>query len=332
VCSTFENFGRAMAIGATASAFAMAISTSFDTTSPLWDAAVEEWSFWHWAVLAVLFGAMVWSIAVAVVSRDRDQLVSALVRSFIAVPAVPITLWGIGHLVNALDDMTWYILNRDGPGSLYITLQKVMWAGGESNYFFAFLVHGLLLLGMLLLTFVFMFRNLSLAVLIAVGPVAWMLFPVQSVGPQWVTRYISALTALLLTGPLTIGFLSLIVNGLADLETIWDPRAWPLLIGLVMVVFAPFAVFSLFSFVTGAAADAIGSRLGGGAARSTTGAARTAAILPTRVAALPAGRGAGGGGAAPRPPSAPTRVGAAPAAHPQRQPVAAGSPSSGRSR
>jgi hypothetical protein len=106
VCTTFENFGRGMAIGATAAAFAMAISTSFDTDSPLWSAAVEEWSFWHWAVLAVLFAAMVWSIAAAIVSRDSEQLVTALVRSMIAVPAVPVTLWISGHLLNALDGMT----------------------------------------------------------------------------------------------------------------------------------------------------------------------------------------------------------------------------------
>jgi hypothetical protein len=330
VCTSFENFGRGMAIAATAAAFAMAISTSFDTTSPLWTAAVDEWSFWHWAVLAVLFGAMVWSIAAAVVSREREQLVSAIVRSAIAVPAVPVTLWATGHLVNALDGMTWYILDRDGPGSLFITLQNVMWAGGQSNYFFAFLVHGLLLLGMLLMTFVFMFRNLALAVLISVGPVAWMLFPVRTLGPQWVTRYISALVALLLTGPLTIGFLALIVNGLAGIETIWDPRAWPLLIGLVMIVFAPFAVFGMFSFVTGAAVDAVGSRLGGGAARTGTTAARGLTSLPTRVASLPAGRGAAAASAA-RP--APSRVGAAPAARPAppSQPLSSAPPSSSKS-
>jgi hypothetical protein len=322
VCLSFENFGRGMAIGATAAAFAMAISTSFDTSSTLWNAAVDEWSFWQWAVLAVLFAAMVWSIAAAIVSRDREQLVSALVRSMVAVPAVPLTLWLTGHLVNALDGMTWYILNRDGPGSLFVTLQKVMWAGGQANFFFAFLVHGLLLIAMLLLVFVFMFRNLALAVLIAVGPVAWMLFPVRSIGTQWVVRYVSAVVALLLTGPLTIGFLSLIVNGLAGVETIWDPRSWPLLLGLAMAAFAPFAVFGLFSFVGGAAVDAIGSRIGGGAASGARTAARGLSRIPTRLAATPAGRSSGGGGAAaPRggtsaPP--PSRTSAGPASQPQR--------------
>jgi hypothetical protein len=264
---------------------------------------------------------MVWSIAAAVVSRDHEQLVSALVRSFIAVPVVPLSLWTIGQLVNALDGMTWYILNRDGPGSLFVTLQKVMWAGGQANYFFAFLIDGLLLLGMLLLVLVFMFRNLSLAVLIAVGPVAWMLFPVRSIGSQWVIRYVSAVVALLLTGPLTIGFLALIVDGLAGVKTIWDPRSWPLLLGLVMVSFAPFAVFSLFSFIGGAAVDAVGSRIGAGGARGANSVARGLTRMPSRVSSHPAGRpssgsggGSGGGQSAP-----PSRVASAPASRPSPQ-------------
>lgn len=335
VCATFENFGRGLALSATGAAFAMAISVSFDTDSTLWSAAVGEWSFWHWAVLVVLFAAMVWSIAAAVISRDHEQLVSAIVRSFIAVPAVPLTLWTIGHLVNALDEMTWYILDRDGPGSLFVTLQKVMWAGGQANYFFAFLIHGLLLLGMLLLVFVFMFRNLALAVLIAVGPVAWMLFPVRTLGPQWIIRYVSAVAALLLTGPLTIGFLGLIVNGLSGVQTIWDPRSWPLLLGLVMAAFAPFAVFGLFSFIGGAAVDSIGSRMGGGAARTAQSAARGLTRLPSRIGASPAGRpsaaaGSGPGRGGPKS-SQPTRVAAAPASQPAASaPVAVSTPSNSR--
>lgn len=324
VCSTFENFGRGLAIGATAAAFAMSTSISFNTDSTLWSAAVKQWSFWQWAVLMILFAAMVWSITAAVVSRDHEQLVSAFVRTFIAVPAVPLTLWTIGNLVNSLDDMTWYILDRTGPDSLFVTLQKVMWAGGQSNYFFAFLIDGLLLVAMLLLVFVFMFRNLALAVLIAVGPVAWMIFPIRSVGPQWVIRYLSAVAALLLTGPLTIGFLSLIINGLGGVKTIWDPRSWPLLLGLVMVAFAPFAVFGLFSFIGGAAVDGIGSRIGGGASRGASTVAMGLARLPSRVGASPARRPRAGGSSGPSrggpPPSQPTRVGSAPASQPAASP------------
>lgn len=289
VCITFENAGRGMAFTATAAMMLVASSMSFDTSTVLWTAAVGEWSFWQWAVLVVLFAAMVWSIAAAVVSGDREELTGAIIRSFLAVPAVPLTLWMLGHLLNAIDDLTWYVLNRDGPITLFTTLQNVMWAGGTANYFFAFLIHGLLLLSMFLLMLVFTFRNIALAALITVGPVAWMLFPVKSVGPQWVVRYASATVALLLAGPLTIGFVTLIINGLAEVDTIWDPQSWPLMIGLAVAAFAPFAVFGLFSFVGASASDSLGSRLGSGAGRVASSAARSASRLPSRLGSLPSG-------------------------------------------
>ncbi len=288
-CITFENAGRGMAMGATSMMYAVAANMRFDTSSLLWDAATGEWSFWAWAILIVTFGSMVWAVTAAVVSGDRGEVIAAIGRSFVAVAAVPITLWLTGHLLNAVDDMTWYIMNRDGPSALFATLQGVMWAGGQANYFFAFLIHGLLMVGMLLLMLVFTFRNIVLAALIAVGPVAWMLFPVRGVGPQWVVRYVSAVVVLLLTGPLTIGFVTLIINGLSAVSTIWDPQAWPLLFGLALVAFAPFAIFGLFSFVGAVAADGVGSRLGSHAGQLGGRAARTAVAIPTRLGSAPAG-------------------------------------------
>ena len=286
VCLTFENAGRGMALSATGDDVRRCRRTCGSTPSSLlWSAAVGEWSFWQWAILIITFGAMVWAIAAAVVSGDRGELVGALVRSFIAIPAVPISLWLTGHLLNAVDDMTWYIMNRDGPLGLFSTLQSVMWAGGQANYFFAFLIHGLLMIGMLLLMLVFAFRNIVLAALIAVGPVAWMLFPVRGIGPQWVVRYVSAVVVLLLTGPLTIGFVTLIINGLATVKTIWDPQSWPLLVGLALVAFAPFAIFGLFSFVGAVAADGVGSRLGSHGGRMAAGAARSAVADPHAASA-----------------------------------------------
>jgi hypothetical protein len=88
-----------------------------------------------------------------------------------------------------------------------------------------------------------------------------MLFPVKGIGPQWVVGYFSAGFTLLLAGPLTMGFVTLILRGLGNLKVLWSPEAWPLLLGLILVVFAPFAVMSLFSFAGAAAAD----RLGGAA-------------------------------------------------------------------
>lgn len=289
VCTTFENAGRGMALAGTGMMFLVADNMRFDTSTLLWTAAVDQWSFWQWAILIVTFGAMVWAIAAAAVSGDHAELVGALLRSFIAIPAVPITLWLTGHLLNAVDDMTWYILGGDGAAALYSTLQSVMWAGGQANYFFAFLIHGLFMLGMVLLMLVFAFRNIVLAALIMVGPVAWMLFPLRGIGPQWVVRYVSSVVVLLLTGPLTIGFVSLIVNGLASVKTIWNPQSWPLLIGLVLVAFAPFALFGLFSFAGAVAADSVGSRLGSHGGRMATNAARGTARIPTRLHGVPSG-------------------------------------------
>src|SRR5690606_13825445 len=91
VCATFENAGRGMAITATSAMMLVASNMRFGTSSVRGTAAVNEWSFWQWAVLVVLFAAMVWSIAAAVASGARDELVGAIIRSFIAVPAVPLT-------------------------------------------------------------------------------------------------------------------------------------------------------------------------------------------------------------------------------------------------
>lgn len=309
VCVTFENAGRGLALSATSMMFAVADNMRFDTSSVLWTAATSEWSFWQWAILAILFAAMVWAVTAAIISGDRAELVGALIRSFIAFPATAATLWVTGHLLNAVDDLTWYLMGRDGSDGVFATLQSVMWAGGQANYFFAFVIHGLLMLGMLLLMLVFAFRNVVLAALVAVGPVAWMLYPARVVGPQWVVRYVSAVVVLLLTGPLTIGFVNLIITGLAGVKTIWDPQSWPLLVGLVLVAFAPFAVFGLFNFVGAVAADSIGSSVGTSAGRAATGAARSVARVPNRIAAIPAGAAAG----AARPGPPPRRPSGAPA-------------------
>lgn len=330
VCLTFENAGRGMAMGTTAMMYTVSTAMRFDTTSTLWTAATGEWSFWSWAVLIVMLGAMVWAVVAAVITGDRGELVSAIVRAFIAIPAVPLTLWLTGHLLNSMDDLTWYVMHREGAVALFATLQKVMWAGGSANYFFGFVIHGLLMISMLLLMLVFAFRNIVLAALIMVGPIAWMVFAVRGVGPQWVVRYVSAVVVLLLTGPLTIGFVTLIINGLAGVKTIWDPQSWPLLIGLVLVAFAPFAVFGLFSFVGAVAADGVSSGAASHAGRMAGNGARAAIAVPSRLGASPAGATgrSGGSGARPARPAASSsttsvRGASSPASAPRSTPAAA---------
>lgn len=290
VCGTFQNWGIGAAMIATALMYSVLSVAKFDVGGSLWNAAAGQWSFWAWATLIVVFGAMIWSITAAVISGDRSQLVSALVRSFFAIPAVPLTFWLTGQLVQSIDGLTQDIVGQGaGAGGLFGTLQAAMWAGGQAGYVFGFAIFGLIFVGMLLLLAVFLFRNVALAALIMVGPIAWMMFPARGVGPQWVVRYVSAVVVLLLTGPLTIAFFSLVVHGLAAVKTIWDPAAWPYIVGLLVIAFAPFAVFGLFSFVGAVAVDSIGSRLGGHAAAMGSRAARTAASIPTRVGSIPAG-------------------------------------------
>lgn len=290
VCAAFQNWGRSASALAAMLMYLVLGNTQFTVGGSLWNAAADEWSFWAWATMIVLLASIIWAITSAVVSRERDQLVGALVRSFVAVPAVAMTFWLTGHLVQAVDGLMLYIVNRhSGFPGLFSTMQSVMWAGGQAGYVLGFVIFVLVAIGMLLLLAVFLFRNVALAALLMVGPIAWMLFPARAVGPQWVVRYISALAVLLLTGPLTISFFSLIVRGLATVHTIWDPAAWPYVVGLVLIAFAPFAVFGLFSFMGSVAVDAVGSRLGSHAAAIGTRTARTAASIPTRLGSLPAG-------------------------------------------
>lgn len=306
VCGTFQNWGRGAAMLGTALMFSVLKATSFQVGGSLWNAAANEWSFWAWVTLIVLFCAMVWAITAAVISGERDQLVGALIRSFLAIPAVPLTFWLTGQLVEAVDGMTQAIVGRNaGTGGLFTTLQSVMWAGGQAGYVFGFILFGIICIGMLLLLAVFLFRNIALAALIMVGPIAWMIFPARAVGPQWVVRYVSSIVVLLLTGPLTIAFFSLIVHGLATIHTIWDPASWPYLVGLVVIAFAPFAVFGLFTFIGATAVDSIGSRLGSHAAALGSHATRTAVAIPTRMGSTPAGAPSARRMPASKPPSGP---------------------------
>ena len=74
VCITFENAGRGMALSATAAMYLVAQNMQFDTSTLLWTAATNEWSFWQWAILIVLFGAMVWAVAAAIVCDNLRRL------------------------------------------------------------------------------------------------------------------------------------------------------------------------------------------------------------------------------------------------------------------
>ena len=270
VCLAMEGMGFAAAIAATAMMYAVIDASKFSTSGVLWDAATGEWSFWAWAVLGALFIASAWAIASAAVSREKSDVLGAIARTFGAVIGIPLTLWITGYVVDMFNELNEYVLAKKGAVGLFSTMQQVMWAGGAASYWWMNIMCTLLLVATVLLMLVFSFRSLALAVLIMVGPIMWVLFPVRRIGSQWLIRYFSAMLALLLTGPLTFGLMSLVLSSLANLDTIWDPQAVAPLIGLLLVAFSPFAAFGLFSVVGGAAVDAIGSRMGDSARRSVT--------------------------------------------------------------
>lgn len=244
--------------------------TSFNSDSRLWDASVTEWAWWQGAIILIILGAGIVALVMAAVSGDRANLVATVARFALSLPLSAASLWLIGTLLDIVDLMTEPLINRTGgAGGLEKFMENLIFGGGGGNAFAATVTLTLLAIGTTVLVAVFSFRNFALAALISMGPVAWMLFP-TSFGTQWVVRYFSAVMALILTTPLTLGLLSLVITGVGEVDTLWSIQALPFGIGLCMIAFVPIAAFSLFSFIGGTAADSVGSRMGSGVSHQAT--------------------------------------------------------------
>ena len=368
-CLTAETASRAMSTMVTGG-LAWAIgNASFNTDGYLWDAAIAEWSWWQGVTLIVILIAGIVSLVMSLWSRDRAELVKAFVRFGLALPASMFSVWMLGNLANVVDDITQAIIGRDEGEGLYLTIQNMVYNTASGNFFMATGVLTLFTAATVVLLFVFSFRNFALASLIALGPVAFMLFP-TSFGVQWVVRWASAVTALLLTTPLTLGVMMLVLRGFGTVDTLWSIQAIPLAIGLLMLLFAPMAVFGLFSFAGNAIAGSVAENGAGnmgraamgkvqGAGRagmraiSSTGARSAAARTAMQQNRTPSsggggdrpstgpsagggqrrpnpGPGGGGGGGTPQPrPAQPTGQSAAPAPRPAPAPSAPSSPPPG---
>jgi hypothetical protein len=262
-----------------ASAFATSIGaqlswaisqTSFNSDSRLWEASLTEWAWWQGAIILVILGAGIVAIVMAVATGDRSDLVTAVSRFALSLPLSAASLWIIGKLLDIVDLMVEPIINRtNGGGGVEKFMENLIFGGGGGNVFAATTILGLLAIATGVLVAVFSFRNFALAALISMGPVAWMLFP-TSFGKQWVVRYFSAVIALILTTPLTLGLLALVITGVGGVDTLWSIQALPFGIGLCMIAFVPIAAFSMFSFIGGTAADAVGSRMGSSATQQAS--------------------------------------------------------------
>ncbi|TQO19634.1 hypothetical protein FB472_1203 [Rhodoglobus vestalii] len=262
-----------------ASAFATSIGgslswaisqTSFNSDSRLWEASLTEWAWWQGAIILVILGAGIVAIVMAMATGDRSDLVTAVSRFALSLPLSAASLWIIGNLLDIVDLMVEPIINRtNAGGGVEKFMENLIFGGGGGNIFAATSILGLLAIATGVLVAVFSFRNFALAALISMGPVAWMLFP-TSFGKQWVVRYFSAVIALILTTPLTLGLLALVITGVGEVDTLWSIQALPFGIGLCMIAFVPIAAFSMFSFIGGTAADAVGSRMGSSATQQAS--------------------------------------------------------------
>ncbi|TFB56320.1 hypothetical protein [Cryobacterium tagatosivorans] len=314
ICTVAESMARGIASVITGGIAWVIENTSFNTDSYLWTAAITEWAWWSWVVLIVILIAGIVAITTALWSRDSGELTAAIIRFFLAVPLSAVSLWLVGNIVNMVDQLVDPLLTRGGNGEgLYRTVENIIFGGGLGNIWLAQAVLTLLVIGVVVLVFVFSFRNLALAALVALGPVAFMLFPMK-IGVQWVIRWFSAVIALILTTPLTLGFLMLVLKGFAEVDSMWSIQALPLGLGMIMIAFAPVAVFGLFSFVgqgATSAIDNIASRGGSSAKQSGSRAARSlSSAVASRTAAVrrrTQGPAPSGGGPAPRAQSGPAR-------------------------
>lgn len=264
---------------------------SFNTNTHLWTTAVTEWSFWAWAVLIVVLGAGIVAITMAAFEGGGSGALQVFLRFFLTVPLTQFSLWLVGTLLNSIDLLVKEIF---ATSDVFGTLQAMLFGGGSVAPLSGVLNTGIVFVATGLMYLVMMVRNIGLAGLILVMPLAWMLFPVRSIGKQWVIRYAAAVVSLLLASPIMMSLFRFLTEGLRSVSSIWDPAIWPYMLGMIVICFAPFAVFTLFSFAGSSAIDAAAS----GAGRSAAGAAGrvTRAVPRPRVGVPPAGMGPRGGG------------------------------------
>lgn len=342
VCKTFEEWSRGLASDSISTLVTIITQSNFSAEGPLWEAAAGEWSYWVWAVIGILIIAFIWGVVASMFSKDRSELVGVIVRTVVTIPAIMLTFWIGAHALETFDQWTMYTLTRgETMAGVFRRFSQLIYGGGVGHYFMAWALMVVVWIGTKLLIIVFALRSIGLAALLMAGPAAWMMFPVKSIGPQWVVRYFSAAFTLLLSGPLMMGFVMLIMRGLGNLNVLWAPEAWPLLLGLLLTVFAPFAIMSMFSFAGSAAVDGLGGQLGN-AGRSGMGAARNAgrsiaggakqSWAKNRANAKPAGVGPGGGqgggksGATPAPAGRQGSGTSAAASKPSSQPTSRSTP------
>jgi hypothetical protein len=251
---------------------------------------------------------MAWGITVGLLKQDGPMVRSAVIGGILAWPAAELAVWTLGHLLNVSELLTQAVMGANASGSFDAQIADLANSGTYDDKMAVVWSSLILALGSFVLTFVFAFRNLALMVLVAFAPLAFMLAPVRP-GVRIITVWASAVLALLITKPLTMGLLALILTTGAEMESLWVPEALPLLFGIILTAFMPLVAFTLFDFV---GTQAIGSAEGAGRAVGSAamrGGGTVARNAGYSMRSRPLG-GRGGGAGAPSQATAPTLSGA----------------------
>lgn len=280
-------------------------NTAFTTDGAFWVGATTEFSWWRWAVVLVTVVAMAWGITLGLLKQDGPMVRSAVIGGILAWPAAELSVWTLGHLLNVSELLTQAVMGANSSGSFDAQLAELANSGTYDEQTAVVWSSLILALGSFVLTFVFAFRNLALMVLVAFAPLAFMLAPVRP-GVRIITVWASAVLALIITKPLTMGLLSLILTTGGEMESLWVPEALPLLFGIILTAFMPLVAFTLFDFVgtqAASSAEGAGRAVSGSVTRGGQSAARNAGYhIRSRPRRREDGSGSSsGGGATPRP-------------------------------
>ena len=271
-------------------------NTAFTTNGAFWVGATTEFSWWRWVVVLVTVVAMAWGITLGLLKQDGPMVRAAVIGGILAWPAAELAVWTLGHLLNVSELLTQAVMGANSSGSFDSQIAELANSGTFADQISVVSSSLILALGSFVLTFVFAFRNLALMVLVAFAPLAFMLAPVRP-GVRVITVWASAVLALMITKPLTMGLLALILTTGSEMDSLWVPEALPLLFGIILTAFMPLVAFTLFDFVGTQAvgsAEGAGRAVGAAASRSGGTVARNAGYSMRRM-------GSGGGRSAPTP-------------------------------
>lgn len=271
ICSVQEGIDKTLANWISSSIDFVFNNTGINTDTNLWSVAVNETSWWWGISILGVFVAALLGIGQVLIKRDKETLIRTIVGLIVVFPALTIAIWLTGRLLDFTAQLSPVILGRLTDGSLAEFISNMVLgskdpaaavinvaAGGIGNVTFILLGFAA---GLFIIMLISAFRSFGLMVLIAFAPIVFMLIPLR-IGEVWVKRWATAIVALIITQPLMEGMLVLVIKAGAATDTPWSMQMLPTLIGMGMMIFTPFAAFSMVKFLGAEMTPALQTGLG----------------------------------------------------------------------